>query len=71
MCEKPKQYPENTPPPKSAEELLALRNCTMWITGDRCPKCFDILYTNGTKVWCVNRCYDKGKYESFQEDYIK
>ena len=63
--------PENIPPPKSAEELLALRNRTMWITGDRCPKCFDILYTNGTKVWCVNKCNEKGVYEIFQEEYIK
>jgi hypothetical protein len=72
MCPIPKTLPETIPPPKSAEELFKSKQMrTMWFTGLRCLKCSDMLYTDGVKVWCGNKCNEKGTYEVFQEEYIK
>jgi hypothetical protein len=60
MCDKPKQFPE-IPPPKTAEELLALKNRDHTCTplDDRCRFCGGFLYRSGDKVWCGNRCDDE------------
>ena len=65
--------PENIPPPKSAEELLALRNRTIWFTDDICHLCRMPIFTDGKTKWCKKGCggNQPGTYSKFQEDYIR